>query len=81
MSDLTYLEEDHEIIERPVKTREVFGCQMLPGQSNDGYGKKITTHKMVKFPSGKVSRIYATCFSNAASHWILQSGQKVFLRG
>ena len=52
----------------------------LPGQSQEGYGKKITTPHMVKTPgSNKWRRVYATCFSNTASHWIICNTKKLHL--
>jgi len=48
--------------------------QHAPGQGADGYGKKITTDYMVRI--GKMAyRVYATCFSNCASHWIVVKGK------
>lgn len=52
----------------------------LPGQSAEGYGAKITTDLMLQFrDSKKKYRVYCTCFSNAASHWILMGGRKLHL--
>lgn len=52
----------------------------LPGQNVDGYGSKITTDLMLQFTGEKKRyRIYATCFANAASHWIIWKGEKLYL--
>lgn len=57
----------------------MFGVpRMLPGQDEMGYGSKITTNRQVKV-GNRWFRVYATCFSNAASHWILKAGKKLFL--
>ena len=37
----------------------------------DGYGQKIPTSYVVKFPHRqRTSRVYATCWSNVASFWV-----------
>ncbi len=52
----------------------------LPGQHETGYGLKITTDIVLKFQNEKRERrVYATCISNAASHWIMYNGRKVHL--
>jgi hypothetical protein len=44
----------------------------------DGYGDKIPTPYKVQF--GKRNyRVYAICWSNAASHYILIQGERYFL--
>lgn len=45
-----------------------------PGQDEMGYGQKITTDLQVS-KDGKRYRVYATCWSNAASNWIKRNGQ------
>lgn len=57
------------------------GVTQAPGQGQDGYGSKITTDICVIFDGQKKERrVYATCFSNAASHWLLVDGEKLHLR-
>ena len=47
-------------------------------RSVSGYGSKLPTHYMVKF--GKRNyRVYAICYSNAASFYILIGGQRYFM--
>lgn len=75
---VTYLEEEYESIVAPVNRPGPHGH--LPGQDQYGYGKKITTERMIKLSDGKKYRVYATCFSNVASHWIMRDGQKLHLR-
>jgi hypothetical protein len=56
--------------------------QLAPGQSPDGYGKKISTDRMIQFNGDKKwYRVYAVCFSNAASHYIIRNKETLFLRG
>lgn len=46
----------------------------------DGYGNKIPTDKMVRFPNEKQwRRVYAICWSNAATHYIIRDGERVVL--
>ena len=55
--------------------------QLFPGQGTDGYGSKITTDILLRFTGEKqLRRVYATCYSNAASHWITYYGQTLHLR-
>ena len=63
-----YLTESFEVVLRPVARH---------GQSVEGYGRKISTDRMVKINS-RFYRVYATCFSNVASYWIMKKGQKLF---
>ena len=49
------------------------------GMSSMGYGRKIRTIWKVEH-GGKLYRVYATCISNGASHWILAKGEKLFIR-
>lgn len=53
--------------------------QLLPGQGEDGYGDKISTDRMVRVES-RWHRVYAICWSNAASHYIIKGGQKLYIR-
>ena len=64
---------------RPVPRRGIL--HLLPGQSAEGYGRKITTDLVLKFRGDtREHRVYATCFSNAASHWITHHGRKLWLK-
>ena len=51
----------------------------LPGQDDYGYGSKITTDRQVLI-GGRWYRVYATCYGNAASHWVMVQGSKHHLR-
>jgi len=61
-------------------TPEEIRMQPVPpyGQDAQGYGRKIATGRMVRLQANpRWYRVYATCFSNAASHWITVKGQKL----
>ena len=47
-------------------------------QTGDGYGRKLNTGRKINF-NGKLYRLYATCFSNAASVWFVAKGRKIFV--
>ena len=49
------------------------------GMDATGYGKKIRTIYKVEH-EGKLFRVFATCFSNCASLWIMTKGKKLFVR-
>lgn len=80
MSAIIYA-EGFKVVLKPVTRRGPSWNQMLPGQGADGYGKKISTDRVLVFPDSKKQyRVYATCFSNCASHWIVKNGQTLHLR-
>ena len=76
MSEIEYLEEPYELIDRPLWWH-------LKGlsQTASGYGSKLTTSRCVRLPDGRVRRVYAICWSNAASCYVTLNGKRVFLRG
>lgn len=43
-----------------------------------GYGNKLQTRYKLKHKN-KLKRVYAICYSNVASHYILENGNKLFL--
>lgn len=58
---------------RPMLTEKVpYQTRPAPrsGQTRTGYGSKLPTEHMVHF-EGRWRRVYAICYSNAASHYIL----------
>lgn len=73
-----YLEDRYDIQYVPVN-RHGGILELLPGQDQFGYGEKITTDKVVVIGKHKY-RVYCTCYSNAASNWIMRDGEKLFLR-
>lgn len=85
-----YSEERHSPVKRrPIKIGKDAAAQnfarmlgvpeMLPGQGDDGYGRKITTEREVRVGS-RWYRVYATCYGNSASCWIMRQGKPVYLR-
>lgn len=52
---------------------------LAPGQWADGSGRKITTDYVAQI-NGLTYRVYAICFSNAASHYVIYKGEKLFLK-
>ena len=50
-------------------------------QTASGYGSKLATEYMLTLPdSPRPYRVYAICYSNAASFYILRQGKRLFLR-
>ena len=50
-------------------------------QTATGYGRKLTTDYMLTLPDApRPYRVYAICFSNCASFYILRKGERLFLR-
>ena len=50
-------------------------------QTATGYGGKLTTEYMLTIPGApRPYRVYAICYSNAASFYILRKGNMLFLR-
>lgn len=47
-------------------------------QTATGYGNKLTTRHKINF-NGKEYRLYATCYSNAASIWFTVKGQRIYV--
>ena len=77
------LNVDFIIVENEATTvsKPTMHGRISPGQGADGYGRKISTDMMVQWKDNpkKKRRIFCTCFSNAGSHWIVESGQAVYL--
>lgn len=58
-------------------------CQVIdsgkcdPNPNPEGYGDRIPTRWIVKFPGeNKEYKVWAICYSNAASHYIIRNGRK-----
>jgi hypothetical protein len=50
-------------------------------QTATGYGRKLVTDYMVHIPgTPQPYRVYAICYSNTASFYILRKGKMLFLR-
>jgi hypothetical protein len=79
---ITYLNDDEYTVEfKPVRRKGGI-LEQLPGQDQYGYGMKITTDRMIRLKDNPTVayRVYATCISNAASHWITRNNQRFYLR-
>jgi len=48
-------------------------------QTATGYGAKLATCEKA-LHNGRLYRIYAICYSNAASYYIISRGKKLFIR-
>lgn len=48
-------------------------------QTATGYGAKLTTRRKAII-GGRAYRIYATCYGNAASCWVMVKGEKLHIR-
>ena len=48
-------------------------------RSRDGYGGKLTTPYIVRCADGRERRVWAMCYGNAASHYIIVDGREVLL--
>lgn len=69
----TIYAEKEELIDSPLDWQRQ-GLQ----QTATGYGRKLTSRYKIRY-NGKDYRLYATCFSNAASHWFITFGEKVYV--
>jgi len=51
-------------------------------QTASGYGSKLTTRHMVKIEGFRDiwRRVYAICYSNAASFYVVAGGKRLFIR-
>jgi hypothetical protein len=47
-------------------------------QTATGYGAKLATRYLINF-SGKLFRLYNTCYGNASSTWFITKGKKIFV--
>src|SRR5437868_7714124 len=45
-------------------------------QTASGYGARLTTDKKINY-GGRLYRLYATCYSNAASVWFTVKGVRI----
>lgn len=80
MSDVRYLTDVFEGVQFIRKDVPRFGMmQQARGQGADGYGKKISTDYMAIL-NGRKYRVYAVCFSNAASHYVTIKKESYYLR-
>lgn len=50
-----------------------------PNRSRTGYGPMIPTQYRIKCTDKKIRRVYAICYSNVSSHYILVDDVKTFI--
>lgn len=75
---MKYLDE-YELVDAPCGRQTMWG-RIQPGQRADGYGSKIATDRKARLPDGRLRRVYATCWSNAATLWVVLNKERVYLR-
>lgn len=51
------------------------------GQTLSGYGRKLPTRHMVRIAGEPERRVYAICYANAASFYVLRAGRMQFIPG
>lgn len=74
-----YVDEEFTVVEKPVERRGIL--QIAPGQGLSGYGKKISTDRMVRFKDHpRLYRVYVVCYSNAGSAYIIRRGKTLYFR-
>lgn len=79
MSSVKYIEGPISLTRStPKGVRRTAWGTYYPGQNMEGYGSKITTDYILTY-KGRKYRVYATCFSNAASYWVTVKGEKTHL--
>lgn len=67
--------ENYTLIDKPITTR------WRSGQSQMGYGRKISTDRMLMFDDNKRKyRVYCAIFSNSGSLYVIKNGQWLFVR-
>lgn len=68
-----------------VKYADNFTLSVKPvaeyGRNQHGYGSKISTPHVLQFNGERRRyRVYACCWSNVASHYVVVKGEKLFVR-
>lgn len=74
-SDLHYLQEPYELIDRPLWWHE-----RGLSQTASGYGSKLASRRCARLPDGRVRRIYVTCWSNSGTAWVTLDGKRQVIR-
>lgn len=78
---------DYAIVSQCSKGHKVEGlntpCGFIPkGMGKNGYGSRIHTEYKVKLKGENIWRkVFAQCFTNAASFYIIKSGKKEHIKG
>lgn len=74
LTDLVTYHENIPLIEAPLAHHKQ-GLQYTAS----GYGAKIPTRYKVRF-NGRLYRVYATCYGNVSTSWIVANGCQWWLR-
>lgn len=48
-------------------------------QTASGYGRRLVSRRVVRFPDGRTRRVYVTQYSNAGTAWIVLNGRKLIV--
>ena len=70
MTEVKYIPEDWKVIKTDL---------VIPPAKGDGYGSKLLTPYQVDNGKRKY-RVYAICWSNAASHYVKVEGEVLFIQ-
>lgn len=71
---ITYYEGNYTREDRPLPLHTA-GLQ----QTASGYGAKLVSPSMARFPGGIVRRIYVTQYSNVGSAWVTIKGTRIYI--
>lgn len=72
MSNVEYVPDDLAITFRETD-------RPRSGQTVSGYGRKLASRYMARIAGEPERRVYAICYSNAASHYVLRAGRMQFI--
>lgn len=71
--------ENFKLSRQPVQRHPKNGNER--GRNSHGYGSKISTDFVLQFNNNaRKYRVYAICWSNVASHYVVVKGEKLFVR-
>ncbi len=70
-AEWTPLDGDYTVFDNPLPW-QLRGLQ----QTASGYGRKLTSSRCVRLPSGQIRRVYITLYGNAGTAWIVLGGAR-----
>jgi hypothetical protein len=73
--DWTHLEDPYTYEDRPLDW-QLAGRQ----ETASGYGRRLTSSRVVRLADGRTRRVYVTQFSNAGTAWIKLDGVRRLVR-
>lgn len=71
-------DESGEYVEREMVYRPTAWQAQGIQQTATGYGNRLNSGYMIAY-AGKLRRVYAVCYSNCASFYVLVKGERKFL--